>query len=160
MPTGTYKHKINQGFQKGHKLSKESLKKRGLAISKAKIGHKLSEATKLKIGKENKGKLKGNKHPNWKGKGCITPENERIRKNVEYRLWRESVFARDNWICQKCEQRGEKLHAHHIFNFATYLDLRLAIDNGITFCRECHREFHKKYGIKNNTKEQLEEFLL
>jgi len=33
------------------------------------------------------------------------------------------------------------------------------IDNGITLSEKAHREFHKKYGIKNNTNEQLEEFL-
>jgi hypothetical protein len=26
-------------------------------------------------------------------------------------------------------------------------------------CLICYKEFHKKYGIKNNTREQLEEFL-
>ena len=31
--------------------------------------------------------------------------------------------------------------------------------NGITLNDKAHKEFHKKYGNKNNTKEQLEEFL-
>ena len=82
-----------------------------------------------------------------------------IRNSVEYDLWREAVFSRDNWTCQKCIQRGGILHAHHIFNFATHLDLRFAIDNGITLCKKCHKEFHKIYGNKNNTWEQLSEFL-
>jgi 5-methylcytosine-specific restriction endonuclease McrA len=91
-------------------------------------------------------------------KGGITPENIKIRMGIEFRLWRESVFARDNYTCQKCSQKGGKLNPHHIFNFSTYLDLRFAIDNGITLCKECHREFHKKYGYRNNTREQLEKF--
>jgi 5-methylcytosine-specific restriction endonuclease McrA len=102
--------------------------------------------------KKNKEKL-----PNWKG--GITPINKIIRNSIEFRLWREAVFARDNWTCQKCKIRGGKLHPHHIFNFSTYLDLRFAIDNGITLCESCHKEFHKKYRNQNNTKEQLQEFL-
>jgi len=39
------------------------------------------------------------------------------------------------------------------------MPIRFAIDNGITLCKECHQSFHKKYGKKNNTKEQLEKIL-
>ncbi len=76
------------------------------------------------------------------------------------RLWRESVFARDNWACQKCLIKGGKLHPHHIRNFAEEKDLRFAIDNGITLCRNCHKEFHKKFGIKNNNQEQFHNFII
>jgi 5-methylcytosine-specific restriction endonuclease McrA len=75
------------------------------------------------------------------------------------KLWRKSVFTRDNFTCQKCYLKGIYLIAHHINNFVDFIELRLAIDNGITFCKKCHLEFHKKYGFKNNTKGQLEEFL-
>lgn len=92
-------------------------------------------------------------------KGWLTPENKRIRHAIEYRLWRESVFARDNWTCQKTWQIGGKLRCHHIKNFAQYPELRFAIDNGITLSHESHKEFHKIYGIKNNTQEQLNQFL-
>ena len=96
---------------------------------------------------------------NWSWKGGITPENKKIWQSIEMRLWREAVFARDNWTCQKYGIKGWILRPHHIQNFAQFPELRFAIDNGITLSEKAHREFHKKYGVKNNTKEQLEEFL-
>ena len=99
----------------------------------------------------------GENGSNWKG--GINPINRGIRKRLEYRLWRESVFERDNWTCQKYGTRGGKLHPHHIKNFAQFPELRFAIDNGITFSEKAHREFHKKYGKINNTREQLKDFL-
>ena len=87
------------------------------------------------------------------------PELSKIRLSIEYRLWREAVFARDNWTCQKYEIKGCVLHAHHIQNFIQFPELRFAIDNGITLSKKAHKEFHKKYGNQNNTKEQIIEFL-
>ena len=63
-------------------------------------------------------------------------------------------------VYKRIKKRGGwKLNAHHIQNFAQYPELRTAIANGITFCKECHKEFHKIYGIKNNNAEQIKEFL-
>ena len=101
---------------------------------------------------------KGELSANWKG--GITPENHKIRHSLEANLWRKSIWIRDNFTCQKCQKKGGYLVAHHINNFAEFPELRFAIDNGITFCEKCHRTFHKKYGNKNNTKEQLLEFLI
>ena len=119
------------------------------------LGRKCSEETRRKLSEVHK----GDKNSNWKG--GITPEKKKIRTGIEWRLWREAVYARDNWTCQKCgDDKGGNLNPHHIQNFADYPELRFAINNGITFCRECHIEFHNKYGRKNNTKEQIEEFLI
>ena len=60
---------------------------------------------------------------------------------------------------QKCSQKGEKLNAHHILNYSTHKELRLKKSNGITFCKKCHKQFHIKYGIKNNNRIQLDKFL-
>jgi hypothetical protein len=130
------------------------------------LGKKLSDETKILIGiastgrkhsKETLIKISGINAHRWKG--GITSENVAIRQSIELKLWRESVFARDNWTCQKYGLRGCKLCAHHIKNFAEYPELRTSIENGITFSDKAHREFHKKYGRKNNTLEQLIEFL-
>lgn len=113
-----------------------------------------------KISEAKKGKplfsMRGKNHPRWKGKSASI--NERLRKRIEYKLWREAVFSRDNWICQKCGQRGGKLNAHHLRNFADVAESRTLIENGITLCKKCHIEFHKIYGIKNNIEERYKDF--
>ena len=100
---------------------------------------------------------KGEKSHLWKG--GISVESKKIRAGIDFRLWREAVFARDNWTCRKTGERGGKLHPHHIQNFSQYPELRFAIDNGITLSEEAHKEFHHLYGSKNNTKEQMNKFL-
>jgi len=186
MPKGIYKHKPHQGFQKGHsgfgggfrtgtyKHTEESKKKIGLALK----GRKQSKEQRKKLSEYLTGrpssikgkhtwslesrirfskKMRGKNGNNWQdGK---KPINKRIRMGIEFRLWREAVFARDNWTCQKTKIRGGSLHPHHIQNFVQYPELRFAIDNGITLSKKAHEEFHKKYGQLNNTKEQLDEFL-
>lgn len=92
-------------------------------------------------------------------KGGITTINDRIRTSLEYKIWRKAIFERDKFICQKTGISGGFLHAHHINNFSEKEELRLAIDNGITLSKKSHEEFHKLYGRKNNTLDQLKEFL-
>lgn len=157
----------------GKKLSAETKKK----ISLANIGRKYSKETieryrKSKLGNKNPsfGKKqsketclkkslsqRNEKHYNWKG--GVSKENKRIRRGIEFRLWREAVFARDNWTCQKYKIRGCKIHPHHIENFSEYPELRFAIDNGITLSEKAHKEFHRRYGMRKNTKAQIEEFI-
>ena len=79
----------------------------------------------------------GDKNPMWGG--GISSEDSKLRRTIEYRLWREAVYARDNWTCQKCGKQGVRLNAHHIKSFADYPELRFAIDNGQTLCLKCHR---------------------
>ena len=103
----------------------------------------MKEQRKPKEIKQNEKRAKCNF---WKG--GISKQNEKMRKGIEFRLWREAVFARDNFTCQKYGIKGGELHPHHIQNFAQYPELRFAIDNGITLSEKAHKEFHKKYGNK------------
>ena len=95
----------------------------------------------------------------WKWKGGITQQRYRDRTTVEMKEWRRSCLSRDNFTCQKTGQHGGDLQVHHINNFSEFIELRTSIENGITLSKQAHKEFHKKYGYKNNTKEQLTEFL-
>jgi len=120
-------------------------------ISKAKIGNKnpmfgkkWSDETR-KIQSEQK---KGSKSHLWRG--GTTPINRKIRISLEYRLWRESVFKRDNYTCVWCKKVGGKIHADHIQLFSTHPELRLAIDNGRTLCIKCHYYRHSnKYETRS-----------
>ena len=70
-------------------------------------------------------------------KGGVTPIHAKIRTSLEYRLWREAVFERDNHTCIWCGS-VEKIEADHIKPFAYFPELRFAIDNGRTLCHSCH----------------------
>jgi len=142
--------KGNTPFYKGKKKPPLTKKQRQ-NISKAHLGQKSFRKGKKYLD------ISGEKHYNWKG--GITPIHTQIRMSLEYKLWKKSVFERDNFTCQKYEIRGGNLIAHHINNFSEFPELRFAIDNGITLSEKAHKEFHKKYGNKNNTKGQLKEFL-
>lgn len=98
----------------------------------------------------------GEDHWNWKG--GITCERNSIMSQIEYKQWREDVFERDKYTCQKCNRVGRNLHAHHIHSFSKYPELRLEVDNGITLCQACHKEFHKINGFDTD-QNQLDEFL-
>ena len=132
--------------------SEERKRKIGLANAITAKGKKQSIQSRMKKSIA----LRGNKNHQWQG--GKTSKSQQIRRGIEIRLWREAVFARDNWTCKKTGIRGGKLVAHHIHNFADYPELRTSIENGITLSKEVHDEFHKKYGKRNNTKEQLVDF--
>ena len=157
------KNGINKGWiKKGSKLSKKIRKKisKSLLGNKRSLGYKHPEEFKkrlseynLKIGKHPP-HYRGEKHYNWQG--GKSPIKKRIRHSLEYKLWRESVFQRDNYTCVWCGARsgnGKKviLNADHIKPFAYYPELRFAIDNGRTLCTSCHRKTDT-WGIKAKRK--------
>lgn len=85
---------------------------------------------------------RGELAPNWRG--GVTPENQRLRQSLEYREWREAVFRRDAYTCQRCgDNRGGNLRGHHIQGWADHPALRFDVENGITLCESCHIAVHR-----------------
>lgn len=109
--------------------------------------------------KHNGDLFRGENHHRWNPE---LTEEQRIqrRKNQDYIQWRESVYERDDYTCQCCEDnKGGNLVAHHILNFSEHEDLMYEITNGITLCDVCHKEFHDNYGYTKNNSKQLVEFI-
>lgn len=107
--------------------------------------------------------MSGENSPVWKGNDNKI-SRERARNSTSYKNWRKAVFDRDCYTCQCCGARNGngkyiRLVAHHIENWSSNVDKRFEIKNGITLCIDCHIAFHSCYGIKNNNKEQIDEFI-
>lgn len=167
-------HKLNIGntWNKGKKQSLVTIQKR--IIARKKSGwFKNPDETKKKIGKANAIKLKGRKRSkesimkqslsirkekHWNWKGGIKKDKDK-RKSFEGKIWRENIFKRDNYTCRSCGKTKCEIHPHHIKNYAKYKDLRFNIKNGITLCKQCHREFHLKFGTYNNNRKQMKDFI-
>jgi hypothetical protein len=88
-----------------------------------------------------------------------SPEEIALRRSQAYFDWRKSVFERDDFTCLKCEDRGGNLAPHHIYGFHECPEKRFVVSNGGTLCLGCHQDFHKQFGRKNNSLEQLQVFL-
>ena len=122
------------------------------------LGKKFTKEHRKRLSESHIGIQARENHPQWiKDRTMIARIQD--RDNSEYRYWRKMCLERDNFTCQSSGKYGGLLEVHHINNFADFPELRYDIDNGVTLSKESHREFHKKYGRKNNTKEQLEEFI-
>jgi len=67
----------------------------------------------------------------------ITPEQKLLRHKFR-KTMQASVFARDNYTCQMCQQYSGNLQVDHIKRWSEYPELRFDIDNCRTLCMACH----------------------
>ncbi len=111
-----------QGKWTGHSRSREQMEKMWAAACTPEANSKKS--------------LPGEKSPNWIADRSLLKH----RPRHEGREWRTAVFTRDDYTCQSCGVRGERLHADHIKPYSTHPELRWALDNGRTLCVPCHKE--------------------
>lgn len=155
--TGEHSYGWKGGYPKcvdcGKTLASRYAKRCHPCYCLSRLGYKHSAETKKKISEHHAGE----NAPNWQG-GKST-EHEKIRKRAESLSWRAEVFSRDDYTCAKTGKRGGVLHAHHIRSFSDHPELRFDVANGVTLLAVAHMQFHKKYGQKNTTPEQLAEFL-
>ena len=115
--------------------------------------------------------IRGNKHPGWKDKKQ-SEFVKFIRHSQDYKEWRQKVFIRDNFNCQKCGKHGCYLEAHHVKplrkiieqnKIKTYEDVTdckelFDINKGITYCTKCHIE-EDKMRARFITKEKINEVM-
>lgn len=127
----------------------------GPSRSERLTGKKKTLAHRLAMAKVQTGRIRGDKHHNWKGGISRSAYNREAR--LEYRLWKEMVLEASNFKCSKCgvEQGtfcrccGQRtaLHAHHLKPYADHPNLRYDVSNGIALCSACHwKEHHGKSG--------------
>jgi len=127
-------------FFKGRKSTRKNFTHSPETIEKLReltTGKTLSLEARKKLSES----IRGENSCHWKG--GLTDEHSRIRKSLEYKLWRQAVYERDEWTCQVCFQKGRKLNAHHVKSFSLFPDLRFEVDNGVTMCKDCHQERHR-----------------
>ena len=104
---------------------------------------------------------RGSNNPMWNN-DLSDEEREKQRegrRSPEDYFFRTHVLQRDNYTCQKCGAHDATLNAHHILNYKDNPELRYDVNNGITLCTNCHIQFHRQYGYRNNTAEQLLEYV-
>jgi predicted HNH restriction endonuclease len=164
--------------EKGRKLSEEHKRKiiERLKTNHPRLGKKHTEESKekiknakIKLYEKNfwlKTKISNSVKKLWQSpeyrqahigpnhfwwKGGLTKREETLAHalRVELRNWTKEILERDNYTCQKCGRRFEKifLHAHHIKPISKYPSLALDALNGITLCKNCHLET-ESYGRK------------
>lgn len=133
------------------------------------FGRKHSDETRQKMSLARTGKL-GINATAWKG--GKTSFTKRVKGLLHTRYdWYGRVFKRDGWKCRVCESK-RKIEAHHILPVVTLIrtltkdrtfsseEEKLewvinqevlkdeGLNNGITLCRDCHRQAHSCWGSK------------
>ena len=82
-----------------------------------------------------------------KGKSSLM---QKIKASKKWKIWRETIFKRDNYTCQFCKRKGGELHPDHIKPKALYPELIFDINNGRTLCKDCHIKtptYGKRYDL-------------
>lgn len=117
-------------------------------LSSPEANRKKSEAQKGKP----KPYLQGEKNWKWIKDRTLVMEKHRVRGSLEWKQWRETIFARDNFTCKDCGATSCYLEPHHIIPIRSDWSKLFNTNNGITLCRPCHKktmwreeEFVEKY---------------
>ncbi len=74
----------------------------------------------------------------WKG----GTSNERELIGAWTRQIAPQVHKKFNYICQRCGERGGKLHAHHLVPVYADQSLAYEFENLVSLCKDCHEYLH------------------
>jgi hypothetical protein len=124
-----------------------------------KAGHKDSEETRAKKSASHKGVPLSAEHRAAIAAGRIgyfdaVGRTGTLGRDVgpEYPVWRMAVLERCNFTCQEpgCgktipdswRRTGRSLHAHHIYSWVDFPDLRYDPTNGTALCKKHHDQRH------------------
>ena len=77
---------------------------------------------KASISQKNKGRLIGNKNPNWRGGISLEPYCD-VWLDKDYK---ESIKERDGYKCTNCGCVHKRLDAHHLYSFTQYPECLIA----------------------------------
>ena len=153
---------VNEKCKDGElsKKQKEIWKRAGYRDKMSNI-HKQIHIDNPHLRKNHSAKMQGLNINEWDD--FVNDENCKIRKSSEYKDWRLKVLNIYSYKCIKCGT-SDNLNVHHIENFSSNKELRFDVNNGVVLCEYCHLQkhknsFHNLYGVKNNTLNQLLEFL-
>jgi hypothetical protein len=133
MPVGIYKHKPNQGFQKGHKIGVGNKNTTGFIfsdISKKKISDRLKGKKKSETHKENIRKAKiGSKNPMYK-----VGQNKCLNCNKQLNGYQAKR-------CKSCANKG-KNNPQYCKGKPVCIDCNKLLSNyGSKRCNSCRRMF-------------------
>ena len=102
--------------------------------------------------------LVGENNPNWNG--ILTKEDRMSRRLLPgYSEFTQYVRLRDKFTCRKCSEPNSSV-VHHLNSYHWDTENRVNPDNCVTLCAECHKEFHTRYGYRDNTRQQFEDYLI
>ena len=145
-----YKFKIGNKVNLGRVQSNEERLNR----SKIRMGYKHSIEIREKMSRNNL----GYRSHFWKG--GVSKISKKLRECLRYKIWRELVYKRDNYICVECgDNQGGNLNADHypipfyimlqkaknllgiknLYEKILKFDLFWNINNGRTLCLDCHK---------------------
>lgn len=107
--------------------------------------------------RDMKKSITGDKHPNW---NPDLTEEERLRhREPEQSKWSLEIKRKYGFTCVVCGlSRANQMVSHHLDGYSKNKELRTDLDNGVCLCEDCHKQFHKEYGYKNNTRQQFYEW--
>lgn len=88
----------------------------------------------------------------------LLPDGNPVYRNSipGYWSWAQFIYRKYSEVCSICGL-GDEITAHHLNCFSDYPDERVDVNNGVSICKDHHKEFHSIYGI-HCTKDDFYEY--